>query len=184
VNECFYVYLLSTSRIKTIFAPKFELMNSYFDSISKDEYALLQEAIFDVTILIAGADGQIDQEEKDWADKIANIRSYSGPEILREFYGQIDGYFETHLQERIEEAPKDVEERNVELATSLRNLNPILAKLPQEVGATYYESITSLATHIAKASGGFMRIWAISSEEAAWVELPMITPIEFPETKE
>jgi len=159
-------------------------MSSYFANISKEEYEKLQEAIFDVTILIAGADGKIDQEEKDWADKIANIRTYSGPEILREFYSQIDGYFEKHLDDKIKALPGDVEERNATLATSLRDLNPILAKLPQEVGATYYESITSLAEHVAKASGGFMRIWAISAEEANWVELPMITPIDFPEIEE
>lgn len=159
-------------------------MTSYFANISKEEYEKLQEAIFDVTILIAGADGQIDQEEKEWADKITHTRTFAGPEILRDFYSQIDGYFETHLDERIKGLPTDIEVRNTELATSLRNLNPILAKLPQEVGATYYESLTSLAKHVAKASGGFMRIWAISSEEAAWVELPMITPIDFPETEE
>lgn len=159
-------------------------MNSYFTGITKEEYELLHEAVFDVVILIAGADGKIDQEEKEWADKITHIRTYSGPEVLREFYAQIDGYFEKHLQDKINKLSQEVEARNVTLATRLRNINPILAKLPQEVAASYYESLTSLAKHVARASGGFLRIWAISSKEAAWVELPMITPIDFPETEE
>ena len=159
-------------------------MNSYFSNISKDEYEKLQEAIFDVTILIAGADGKIDHEEKEWADKITHMRSYSGPEILREFYAQIDGYFESHLDAKIKKLTPDIDVRNARLASALNDLDPILAKLPQAVGATYYESIRSLAEHIAKASGGFMRIWSISQEEADWVELPMITPIDFPEIEE
>lgn len=159
-------------------------MKSQFGNITKEEYEQLQEAVFDVTVLIAGADGEIDQSEKEWADKISHIRSYSGPEILRDFYGEIDGYFAKHLQDKIDKLPKDVEERNILVASALRNLNPILSKLDQEVGATYYESLVSLADHVARASGGFMRIWAISKEQANWVELPMITPIEFPEIEE
>ncbi|WP_235295899.1 tellurite resistance TerB family protein [Portibacter marinus] len=159
-------------------------MNPYFKNISKEEYEMLQEAVFDVTILIAGADGEIDPNEKEWADKITHIRTYTGPEVLRQFYAEIDGYFEKHLDDKIKKLPQHVEKRNVKLATSLRNINPILAKLPQDVAATYYESLRTLATHVARASGGILRVWAISSEEAAWVELPMITPIEFPETEE
>ncbi|GLR20077.1 hypothetical protein [Portibacter lacus] len=159
-------------------------MKSYFQNISLEEYAQLKEAVFNVSILIAGADGKIDEEEKEWAEKITHIREYSGPEVLRAFYADLGENFEEHLEARIKELPEDVEERNVELAEALRNLNPILAKLPQTVGASYYESLTSLAKHIAKASGGIMRIWAISSEEANWIELPMITPISFPEIEE
>jgi hypothetical protein len=159
-------------------------MNSHFGNISKEEYEQLHEAVFDVTILIAGADGEIDQNEKAWADKISHIRSYSGPEVLREFYSEIDGYFEKHLQDKIDKLPDDVEERNTIVASSLRDLNPVLAKLDQVVAATFYESLISLAEHIARSSGGFMRMWSISKEEANWVELPMITPIDFPEIEE
>jgi len=44
-----------------------------------------------------------------------------------------------------------------------------------------YRSFVGLAKEAAVASGGFLRIGAISPEESQWVTLPMITPVERPE---
>jgi hypothetical protein len=63
----------------------------------------------------------------------------------------------------------------------LEKLNPILAKLDAEVAYLLYHGLLSLAKEVAKASGGFLRIGAVSAAEYVLVELPMLTPIEAPE---
>lgn len=159
-------------------------MSNYFEAISENEYRSLLESISLVTILIAGADGTVDAEEKEWAVKVANIRTYSGPEILREFYKDVGPTFEEKLDNLIKALPDNTEKRNAVISERLSKLNPILNKLEQSIGATFYENLTSMALHIAKASGGFMRMWSISKAEAKWVKLPMIDPIDFPEPEE
>ena len=57
----------------------------------------------------------------------------------------------------------------------------MLPKLPQVMGAKLYKSLTSFAKHIARADGGVFKMWSISKEEQALVDLPMITPVDMPE---
>ncbi len=156
-------------------------MVNYFASVSDTEYTQLKDSIALVAVLIAGADGEIDPKEKEWATKVANIRTFAGPDILKDFYKDVGENFAEKMDQFINDLPTDTEERNESISEKLALLNPILAKLDQTTGATFYENLKSLATHVAKASGGFMRMWSISKEEAKWAELSMINPIDFPE---
>lgn len=155
-------------------------MTKYFEGISINEYGNLKEAIPLITILIAGADGVIDAKEKEWVTKLSKIRTYQGPEILNHFYHEVEATFEESMNRLLGQLPTDTESRSLIISERLGRINEVLAKLNQTVGATYYASILSLAEHVAKASGGFLRMWSISKEEARWVKLPMIKPIEFP----
>ena len=152
-------------------------MREYFNDLTGEEYQKLKKAITWITVLIAGADGKIDEKEKEWAEKLANIRSYSVPPLLIGYYQDVGSNFQVQLNDLIEALPEDTEQRNYQLSQYLSELNPILDKLDTEVGAQLYESFKSFAKHVAKASGGFLRFFSVSSEEKDLLDLKMINPI-------
>jgi len=148
-----------------------------FTGINEAEKKQLVDAIAQITVLIAGADGTIDTAETAWASKVTKIRSYASDEMLHDFYKEVGKTFEEDLNDTIKNAPDDTEQRTKMLADQLAALNGPLAKIPHLLAVHLYESYTTFAKHVAEASGGFLRMWSISGEEKKLIELPMITPI-------
>ncbi len=148
------------------------------ENLEKSEQQALEASIAQVAVLIAAADGEVDEKETAWAEKITKIRSYSGPESLQDFYKRVGLNFENQFHHLLETLPPETEARLSELSNRLAGLNPILAKLDNDIAYDLYTSLTSFAQHVAKASGGFLRMWSISTEEKKYVDLPMIEPIE------
>jgi len=70
------------------------------------------------------------------------------------------------------------------LSDRLSLINGILAKLPPMIAYKLYKGYVSYAEHIAKASGGIFRFFAISSAEKKWVNLSMLNPIHEPSEEE
>jgi len=156
-------------------------MLNAIQNLSQEEQALLFDALPLVTVLIAGADGKIDASETNWAKKLTDIRSYSNEPELNSFYEEANKDFEGKVSYLIKEIPAESKEGTQIIADKLADLNPILAKLPQRLAAKFYISLTSFAKHIARADGGFFKMWSVSKEEEALIGLPMLTPIEMPE---
>ncbi len=150
-----------------------------FNGISEQEYNQLKDTISLITVLIAGADGTIDSKEKDWAEKVTNIRSYSLPEGLREFYLEVGEDFQERLDKFIEKYEGEVDLRNKQIAEKLSELNEIFPKIEdREAAIALYESFISFAKHVARASGGFLNWGSISHEEDQLIGLEMIHPVE------
>ncbi len=149
-----------------------------FEGLTNEEANLLTDTIPLVTILIAGADGNIDQEEKDWATKLTKIRGYAHPETLQDYYQKVGDNYEERLTSLINNLPDDTDQRNKLISEKLAELNHIFPKLDENLAYRLYESFTTFADHVARASGGFLRFGSISKAEAAYVKLPMITPVE------
>ncbi|NNF33678.1 MAG: hypothetical protein HKN68_06200 [Saprospiraceae bacterium] len=154
-------------------------MTEEYKVLSQEEYETLKNAISWITILVAGADDNIDPQETEWAEKLANIRAFSLDEELKSYYTDVGVDFQERLHKMIADMPDDKDERAEILTKELSKLNPILAKLETSVGALLYESFTSFAKHVAKASGGFLRFFSISAEEKKVIQLNMIDPIEY-----
>lgn len=152
--------------------------------LNDTEKSQLLEAIPAITVLIAGADGEIDQDEKDWAAKITNIRSFANNELLHDFYEAVGNDFESSLNAVLDAAPKTTDQRTEFLSEKLSSLNPILAKLDPKVGHLLYKDFVSFAKHVARASGGFLRIGAISSAEKKLIPLSMLHAIEYSDEEE
>lgn len=148
-----------------------------FSALNEGQYNELKDSLALVTILIAGADDNIDEQELNWAEKLTNIRSYAKPESLNSFYEDVEKGFHAKLEALIKELPGVLDSRQEIISNRLANLNTILPLLENEVGHQIYESLTSFAKHIAKASGGFLRFASISKAEKEWIHLPMIDPI-------
>lgn len=154
-------------------------MITNFESLNEQEFETLRLGVAWIAVLIAGSDGKIDSDEISWASKIAKIRSYNSPEKLHDFYVAVGKDFDDQLKRLIEESPKDQKERTNLAASKVEELNALMARLENNVGAELYKSFVSFATHVAKASGGFLRLWSVSYEENKYINLPMLNPIEF-----
>jgi len=155
-----------------------------FSALNEGQYNELKDSLALVTILIAGADDNIDEQELNWAEKLTHIRSYTKPESLNSFYEDVEKGFHARLEALIEELPGAVDTRQETISHRLAHLNTILPLLDNEIGHQIYESLTSFAKHIAKASGGFLRFASISKAEKEWIHLPMIDPIILEELDE
>ena len=160
-------------------------MATLFNSLSQAQSDQLKAAPSLITILVAGADGTIDAQELNWAEKLTHIRSYSdASESLNEFYSAVDASFTADLEGAIADLPQDQGKREQVISDHLSGLNKILSGLDNATAYALYSSFTSFAEHIAKASGGFLRFGSISSEEKKWISLPMIDAIILEEPAE
>lgn len=151
-------------------------MTEYFKVLSDAEFDQLKDAVSLITVYIGGADGEFDDEEFEWAEKITKIRSYNLPESLATFYEQVGVDFHDKVED-LKKTLTDVTSRNKYVEEKLTALNPILAKINPKLGAELYSSYISFAKHVAKASGGFLGFFSIGPKEAELLDLNMITPI-------
>lgn len=148
-----------------------------FSGLNQDEQQLLVDAIPLVTILIAGADGQIDLKEIAWAERLTEIRGYTHPGNLNEYYELVGKDFPERLEAMIANFSTDTATRQTEVSNRLAGLNAIFPKLEFNFAHRLYSSLTSFAEHVAKSSGGFLGFSSVSKEEAELVNLPMIDPV-------
>lgn len=149
-----------------------------FNDLSAGELDALLLAPVWITILVGAADGELDREERTWSDRLLRARTYNKPYHLNEYYQVVSHLFLDKVDEQMAVFPDDTEARNQLLSDKLATINPILVKVGPPLAADLYRSFVGLARETAKASGGFLRIGAISAAEAKWVNLPMLTPIE------
>ncbi len=152
----------------------------HFEKISQAELQILENAISQITLLLAMADGVINKAEIDWALKLVHIRTYSGDKSLIPFYAEVEANFKIKLNDLIKNSPQDMEACKTFLFEKIAQVNPILAKLDPETGYHLYKSYVTLAKSVAKASGGILGIGSISFNEAHLINLPMITPLAKP----
>lgn len=160
-------------------------MDQKLSALSVEAIAKLKDAHAYITILIAGADGNIDKNELAWAEKIVQIRTYTGDEGMQEFHDQVNAELPGKIKAFMASLPSDIQARSQIVSDKLSELNPILASLDPSTGAYLYKGYLSLASRIAKASGGILSFFSIGPEEKKWMGLPMLTPIEYdPEEEE
>ncbi len=154
-------------------------MDKNLSALSSDEMTLLKDAHAYITILIAGADGNIDKNELAWAEKIVQIRTYTGDEDFNDYHQEVNAELPGRIQELVASLPKDIKKRSEVVTGKLAELNPILTSLQPADGAYIYKGYISFAKRIAKASGGILSFFSIGPEEKKWMELKMITPVTY-----
>jgi len=155
-----------------------------FGNISEGQFQITKDALAWITVLIAGADGKIDEDETAWAEKVTKIRGYSNPNELTPFYEAVGAEYATKLAELIEKAPSEVQQRQEILTRKLEQLNAILPLLENNLGHHLAASYRSFAKHVAKASGGFLGFFSIGSAESKLVDLPMIAEVPWEDLDE
>lgn len=155
-----------------------------FEDLTQEQFDTLKKAISWITLLVAGADGKIDKEETEWAEKLAEIRSYSLPNELTHFYQEVGKDFHQQLETLNDTLPKDNNERTRVLTENIKRVNPILKSWKDDLSEELYKSYKSFAKHVAKSSGGFLGMMSISKEEKELVELPMLEKVVFVDEEE
>ncbi len=155
-----------------------------FNKLSAEETDLLKEAIPIITVLIAGADGNIDPKEEAWAKKVANIRTYNNPDELNEYYKWVGESYEVDVHKHMKFSTEGTEARTKELSDKLAGLNDIFPKLDPEFAKELYESLKTFANHVARASGGILGYGSISNAEKALIDLPMLNEVIIPDDED
>jgi hypothetical protein len=128
-----------------------------------------------VSVLIAGADHNIEKREIIQAIKAVHYRSLMEGDFLNRYYHAIDGTMEAecyHIMQKFENSP---EEREAYITETLSRHNSILPQIERRYAGDLVKSWRSLARSVAKASGGFLGFERISLEESHFVDLKMIT---------
>lgn len=145
-----------------------------FEKLTKEDLQLLLDAPAFITILIGSADGNLDEDEIWAGSKVAHIKKFTEDRILQAYYTQVAEAFDERILKLIAVLPKDAETRNTEISEKLSNLNEIYKNLDRNFVEELNKSFRSLASEVAKASGGILGFGSESYEEKQWVELKMI----------
>ena len=77
------------------------------NNLPDEELQELYDAIPVITLLIAGADGDIEGSELEQSEKITKIRGFSGGEIMQDFYDHIGKDYKERLTRWAKIVPKD-----------------------------------------------------------------------------
>jgi hypothetical protein len=145
--------------------------------LSEEQIQTIIDSYSYVTVLIAGADGDIGSSELEWGSKLANIRSYNDEYRLNDLFEEVEKSFQENVTNIMEKVPGAVDNRYNWIKPHLEKLNDILGALDNTNAYLIYKSLLSFAKHIAKADGGFLGFGTISSEENKLISLPMINEI-------
>lgn len=142
---------------------------SSINSLSEDDQDLLFKAPVVVTILIAGADKDIDKKEEMRARKLVNYRTFTSDIFLHEFYEAAHQVFDGNMADLM--AAWSPETGQEAMSNALTDIGTVVAKLPADHAESLKGSLRSLATKVAEADGGFLHMGGVSAEERALLNL-------------
>jgi hypothetical protein len=145
-----------------------------FDQLDDKETELFLKAPILVCILIAGADGDIDRKEIKEAIAIARKQKKSQT-VLSSFFKVMAEDFEDKIKILIQSFPYEATQRTPLIVDELKAISKAWGKLDKTFAMAYYEMLKSLAEKIASSSGGLWGIKTVGSEEARYLNLPMIS---------
>jgi len=145
-----------------------------FKTLRDDEIEVLLDAPVLVSILIAGADDKIDEDEMDQAVGIANTKQSRAREQLIDYYKEVGKDFSGKFKSYVDKLPKGKEARVDEITKELRKLNHILPKIDHAFAVKLHASLKDMAKKVAEASGGILGYMSVSYDEAKLMELRMI----------
>ncbi len=145
-----------------------------FEILSQTEKELMLSLPVYVAVLIAGADGEIDDREVSKAINLANDKLKNARKELIGFYSEANENFEDKFKMAVANLPSSTEERQKELVKKLKESNEIFDRLPKKYAISLYSSLKEIAKKIAEASGGVFGYMAIDFEESKLIDLKMI----------
>ena len=143
-----------------------------FSALTTDETVQLIEAPAVVSVLIAGADENIDKQEKGWATRLVHYRTFTSDPKLHEYYEEVNASFEERLGQFVDEWEAKTTEAN--MIAKLEALKPVLAKIDAGYADLLKDSWRSMAKKIAEASGGFIGFGSVDSNESRLLGLSML----------
>ncbi len=146
----------------------------HISKLHRDEQELVKKAPLLVSILISGADGEVDPKEINKAVKLIHTKSFAETSDIRHLYKEIDHDVESSLNLILKGLPADPEEREKRISEELEGLNRIMEKLDLQVATDFYHSLKSFALRVALNSEGVSVMMKINHHAKELVELPML----------
>jgi hypothetical protein len=143
-------------------------------NLSAEEQTLVQRSPVWVTLLIACADQDIEEEEIDRAKEIIHIKSFALQNDVKNLYKNLDEHVDEEIDFALKSLSADGKERMLFLEQHIAKLNNIFTKLDHTYATQLYNSLISLATSVARAEGGLFGIRKIGQDEAKYIHLPML----------
>ena len=145
-----------------------------FKNLSAEEVELMHKAPLLVSILIAGADNNIDKSEIKQAVNLSKSKQKTARKDLIDYYREIGQDFEDKLKILIQQYPVDTTKRTPMIIDELQKLNDVLPKLSKIFAVEFYASLKDISKKIAEASGGILGYMSVGYEESKFVDLKMI----------
>ncbi|NBB88424.1 MAG: hypothetical protein GVX96_01365 [Bacteroidetes bacterium] len=144
------------------------------DKLEREDYKRLTDAFPMIAVLIGAADGNLDNDEIENAQRIALIRSHSFDADLKPFFADVARDFRAKIEDIIDVAPRENEQLQAFLSKELEKCSPVLQKLTDDLALRIHQSMRSFARHIAESSGGFLDYLSVGPDEVDLIDLDMI----------
>ncbi|MBS3914946.1 MAG: hypothetical protein KG003_10625 [Bacteroidetes bacterium] len=149
-------------------------MLEHINNLKDEEKDIIIHSPLYVSLLIAGADGEVNDTEKKRILELIHTKTFSEKYELRDLYKTLDHDAAHELRELISVLPQEKSERNEFLIQKLSRLNHIFPKLEHRFQVQLYKSLRQFAHYIAHAEGGFWSVGAVKHAEQEYLKLPMI----------
>ena len=146
----------------------------HISKLHPEEQELIKKAPLLVSILVAGADGEVDSDEINKSVSLIHTKSFSETSDIRHLYREIDYEVEASLKSLLDELPADLVERENIITEQLIGLNAIVAKLEKQIAQDLYKSLRSFALRVAQTSGGILGLGQINYHEKEIIKLNML----------
>lgn len=122
-----------------------------FNNLSvSDKTELLKFPAY-ISMLAAGANDKLDEEEKIAAIKLSYTSTFSCDPYLVEFYEEVDKVFEKNIEQLERVLPKEKDRREVAIKKELVNIEKILSKLGKKYVSIMRLSMNTFKEHVSKA---------------------------------
>lgn len=142
------------------------------DCLNTDEQDALYALPLYIAILIASADGNIEESEVKRAISVIGRQTDKESSCtLSDFYERVGMDLEDKLKFIIFHSPKNRQELARYLSQKIANATTILQKLDKQFAVGLNNSFRHLARQIAMASGGILGIGSIGSEESRLIDV-------------
>ncbi len=136
------------------------------EGLTQEEQQLLINVPALASILVAGADDNIDEWEKEAAAEMTRIKSSAGVPQVRDYYSVICQNFHEQLEGLIAQLPGKASVRNPFIREELAKVKGLYDKLDPKFAKALHKSVMDIAKVVAEASGGVLGYLAVSFEEA------------------
>jgi len=145
-----------------------------FEELEQEEKELMYSLPIYVAVLIAGADGKIDNAEIKTAVSLSGLKKMKARKELIDYYNEVNTDYEDKLKMTIANLPADHKVREKWIIEELKKVNNILPKLEKSFAIKLYASVKDIAKQIAEASGGVFGYMSVGYEESKLLDLKMI----------
>lgn len=132
-------------------------MSLEIDKLNEEERAVILRAPAIVAILAAVSDdGIVSEDEKAEAVKLSQLRTYTSPEILHNYYKEVEKVFEDNFNLVMSNLPESWEEKEAYLKSRIDTVNDIIKKLDQVYAKELINSLRSFSKHVFKSNSTFL----------------------------